>query len=196
MNRPGLPALVRGVRAYFAAQSLDVSVALGWTRRSRQDNQAPGGAQRVVFIPGEFDPATGAPKAQRGGTIDLTGAQNHVTVDAGRRRNLALDHAVATVSLWAVDPARPQDEEGQIVATEALRELTFQAIHAAVDPETGMAVGFGNIESWGDWYWTLPPGEAAFGREITFQLVLRAPIFAPPISQAFATGAVARSPAT
>lgn len=196
MNRSGLCALVRGVRALMVTLAPGVVVELGWTKRSRNDNQGYGGASRVVFIPGEFDSSPGAPKTLRGGTIDRKGAQTHGGGNP-RLRTLAHDHPIVTVSVWACDPMRPLDEEGQIEATEALRELTFQALQGAVDPETGTPVGFGNIEYGGDWDWTLPPGEASFGREITFSLVLHnVPIFDQPVSTTTPQGSVARSPAT
>lgn len=196
MNRSGICALVRGVRAYFDRANVAATVRLGWTERSRNDNQGPGGATRVTFIPGEFDSSPGAPKTLRGGTIDRKGAQTHGGGNP-RLRTLAHDHPIVTVSVWACDPTRPFDEEAQIEATETLRELTFQAIQGAVDPETGTPVGFGNIEYGGDWSWTLPPGEASFGREITFSLVLHnVPIFDQPVLTTTAQGSVARAPAT
>lgn len=194
-NRSGLLGLVRGVRAYFVAQSVDVVVAVGWNKRNRQDNQGPGGASRVVFIPGEFDPTSGAPKVLKGGTMDRDGVQNHVGLNP-RMRALAYWHEPITVCVWAVDVRQPKDEEAQIGATEALREMTVRAIHLAVDPETGAAAGFANIEEWGDTFWTLPPGEAAFGREITFGFTLLVPIFDQAIDTATPAPALTRGPVT
>lgn len=193
MNRSGLLGLVRGVRAYFAAQEINAVVAVGWNKRNRIDNQGPSGAARVVFIPGEFDPTSGAPKVLKGGAMDRNAPQDHVALNP-RLRTLAWWHETVTVCVWAVDPLKPQDEESQIGATEGLRELTLQAIHNSVDPETGTGAGFANIEEWGDTFWTLPPGEAGFGREITFSFTLLVPIFDQPIALAFPGPAVSRDP--
>lgn len=194
MNRAGLPALVRGVRAYFAAYGVTANVVLGWNARNSQINQGPGGANRVCFIPGEFDGSTGAPKVAKAGTMDRNAAQNFVSHNP-RMRALAWWHEPITVSCWAVDPSQPQDEESQIEATNALQEATVAAIHNATDPVTGFAVGFANIEEWGAVGWTLPPGENAFGRELTFGLTLLSPLFDAPIQLVTPAASVVRNPA-
>lgn len=194
-NRSGLLALARGVRAYFAGTNVSANVAVGWTARSRIDNQGEGGANRVVFIPGVLDPNTGAPKAMKAGTFDRNGAQNHIAQSPARRA-LAWWHEPITVSVWAVDPERPQDEEAQIEATEALLEQTVRAIHNAVDPETKAPVGFANVEQWGDPVWTVPPGENSFGRELTFPIVLLVPLFDQEQDLVKPQAAVARNPPT
>jgi hypothetical protein len=197
-NRSGLLGLARGMRAYFAAQEavagIVPSVVVGWTRRSRQDNQGAGGASRVVLIPGLFDATASAPKSLQAGVIDRSGEQNAVNL-VPVLRALAWWHQAVTCCVWAVDPARPQEEEGQIAATEDLLELTIQALHNAVDPETGTPAGFANLESFGEPVWTLPPGEAAFGRELVFPFTLDVPLFDQPIQVAYPSPAVARNPA-
>jgi hypothetical protein len=193
MNRSGLLALKRGVAEYFEAQSVSASVRVGWTARNRQDNAGPGGANRVVFIPGEFDPTSGAPKVLRAGKIDRDGEQNFVDLDP-RLRVLAWWHEAVTCSVWAVDSDHPQDEELQIEATETLLEQTIQGIHNAVDPDTGTNVGFANIEDFGEPFWVLPPGEMAFGRELVFGFVLYVPLFDAPTGIAYPSPAVGRDP--
>jgi hypothetical protein len=190
----GIMALRRGLAAYFAATDVAATVHVGWLPRGRQDNQGPGGANRVVLVPGEFDPTSGAPKVLRAGRIDREGQQNHVNLDP-RYRAVGWAHDVVTVSCWGVDPERPNDEERQIEATLALREVTVAGLHNAVDPLTGTPVGFANIEEWGEAGWTLPPVERAFGREYTFGLVLLVPLFDAPVGLAYPQPAVARNPA-
>jgi hypothetical protein len=194
----GLGGLVRGVRVYFEANAVDANVSIGWTARYRQDNQGAGGANRVIFIPGEDAAAPGPPKILKSGAFDLDGAQNFVATNANgeRLRTLAWNHEPVTVSVWAVDPDRPQDEEAQYEATILLVAATIQAIYNAVDPQTGAGAGYANIEAWGDSAWTLPPGEMAFGRERTFGLVLLVPYFDAAVTMAYPGGALARGRVT
>lgn len=195
MNRSGLLALVRGMRAYLEANSFQVPVRVGWNVRNRIDNQGPGGGNRIILVPGEFDPSSGVPRAQRAGLIDRDAPQNHVELDP-QVRALAWWHEAITCSVWAVDAEKPQDEEHQISATETLLELTVQAIHNAVDPETMTPVGFGNLQGWGQAVWTLPPGEMGFGRELTFGFTLLVPLFDAAIGLAHPQPAVSRVPAS
>jgi hypothetical protein len=197
MNRSGLLGLVRGVRARFVANGIAAVVDVGWNKRGRQTNQGPGGASRVVFMPGAMpDPSAGPQKAMRAGRIDRNAPQNHVTLDP-HLRALAWWHEEITVSVWGVDlstPGSSADEEKQIEATEALLESTMQAIHGAVDPDTGQPAGFASIEDWGESVWTVPPGENAFGREILFGLVLIVPLFDLPELVAYPQAGVTRNP--
>jgi len=96
--------------------------------------------------------------------------------------------------VWACDPSAPQDEAGQIAATDDLFNSTCAALHNAVDPVTGTAIGFGNVEEYGDTMWTLPPVESAFGRELTFRFVLLSPRFDAPTGLAYPSPAVNRNP--
>lgn len=190
----GLLALVRGVRARFEDDGVSAVVDVGWTKRYRQDNQGPGGANRVVFIPGESDPSSGAPKVLEAGEINLDGEQMHLDDDV-RFRTLAWWHAPYTVSVWGVDPAHPKDEAGQIWATKRLLRQTIRAMHTAVDPETGQFAGAAQIVQWGRVRWTLPPSESAFGRELTFGFVLVEPQFDAPEELAYPSPALVRDPA-
>lgn len=200
-NRSAIPALKRALRAYFESQGIAAAVESGWTARSRIDNQGLGGAARVVLVPGRFDPTTGAPRVAAGGRLDRNGEQNLNSgvsstgvVSDPLLRVLAWWHAEVTCCVWAVDTDHPQDEELQEEATETLLEQTIQGLHSAVDPETGQNVGFANIEEWGESFWTLPPGEMAFGRELTFGFVLLVPLFDQGTGIAFPGPAVGRDP--
>jgi hypothetical protein len=204
----GIEGLARGVAAYFVLQGITAQVAVGWTARNRQDNQGPGGANRVVFIPGEFDPGGGPPKPLKAGVIDRNGEQNHVDVNGVRYRAVAWLHEIITCSVWAVDARAPSDELAQIRATSQLREQAVSAIYNAVDPETLAATpqneegaiyptgtGFANIEEWGPMFWTLPPGESAFGRELTFTFTLYGVVLDAPVALVYPQAAVSRNPA-
>jgi hypothetical protein len=191
-----LEGLVRGVEAFFKAQGVTASVDVGWTRRSRQDNQGPGGANRVVFIPGEFDASPSPPKVLRYGELDLEGEQNQVTL-APRLRTIAWLHGAYTCSVWAADASAPTDERKQIWRTKQLLRWTLQAMQNAVDPLTEQPVGGANLQWGGTLAWTLPPGEQAFGRELCFEFRLLEPQHDVPIATAYpGTAVVARSPAT
>lgn len=192
--RSVLPALRRAMAAFFAANEIDARVALGWSKRTRRDNEAAGGGNRVILVPGEFDPGGGlSAKALRAGRIDRDLPQNYLDQNL---RTLAVWHESVTCSVWAVDDDDAQDEERQIEATEQLFEHTIQAIHSAVDPDTSQPIGFANVESFADAYWTLPPVERPFGRELTFGIVLLVPAFDLEGALAFPQPAVSRDPAT
>ena len=189
----GLLALERGVRAYFDANTISASVAFGWTERYRKDNQGPGSANRVTLMPGRFDPSTGEPKAIPAGRLDRAAAADFVETDEFSQRVLAWLHEDVSVSVWAANPDVPKDPRESYGAITRLRMLTIQALHNAVDPQTSVGAGFGNIEDWGDTTWSLPPGEAAFGREFMFGLVLRVPMLDAPVRLAFPQPVIERA---
>lgn len=191
MNRSGLLGLVRGVAAYFGANMISAQVVAGWKARDRKDNAGPGGANRVVFMPGDFDAGAGGPKPLPAGRISRNAPQNFPEL-TGDGRALAWWEYSATVSVWAVSIDRPQDEEAQIEAVEELLEQTVRAMHNAVDPATATPAGFGNILEWGDAAWTLPPKEQAFGRELCFGFTLLVPLLDQPYGIAFPSPVVNR----
>lgn len=191
-----LEGMVRAVSAFFVAQGVTATVDVGWTKRFRQDNQGPGGANRIVFIPGDFDPTPGTMKPLKYGALTLEGAQNQVN-NVPRLRTIAWLHALYTCSVWASDPAAPTDERRQIWKTKQLFRWTLQAMQNALDPVTGQPVGGANILDYGPVGWMLPPGEGAFGRELLFVFMLIEPQHDVPIALAYpGTAIVSRSPAT
>jgi hypothetical protein len=192
-GRSPLRALARAIRWRFEAYGVTASVRLGWRQRTEQD---PDAGNRVVLVPGIFDPSAGlGVKSLRAGRFDRDAPQNYVDHDP-RLRAVAWWHEPVTFSVWAVSDDDPQDEEAQIEATEDLCERTIDAIHNAVDPETQIPIGYGNVEDFGDPYWTLPPVEKPFGRELTFGIVLLVPQFETPSGLAFPSPVVQRNPAT
>jgi|HubBroStandDraft_6_1064221.scaffolds.fasta_scaffold10345_3 hypothetical protein len=192
-NRSGIAGLVRGVREYFRIRGETTAIHLSWKARDRKDNAGPGGANRVIFIPGEFDAATGEPKALPAGRLTRDAPMNFASVDP-RVGPLLWWQYPATCAVWAVDPEHPQDDERSIEFVEALVELTIQGIHNAVDPETCTPAGFANIIEWGDAAWTRPPQEAAFGKELCFGFTLLVPMLAAPVGIAYPSPVVTRDP--
>jgi hypothetical protein len=193
--RSGLVGLARGLRSYFASVNCSAAVLVGWNARARQDNSGAGGANRVVLVPGVFDPSAGAPKVLKAGRIDRDGPMNFYADPTLRMVPVAWWHEGVTCSVWAVDPTAPTEEERQIEATESLLELTVQGLKNSVDPVTGMAAGFADLETFGDVAWTLPPAEMSYGRELTFGFELFVPLYDAAIGLVYPQAAVARSPA-
>lgn len=182
--RSGLVALAAGVRAFFEANGVPATVPpVGWKYRTFQVNQGPGGGSRVAFIPGRIDPtAPGVPKVLDAGTFSQPqlstpgprlGGQ---TQNPGNPRPLASWHKLVSVSIWAVDPDGPQDDERQLSALENLVDWTYTAMHNAVDPVSGRNVGLADLELV-DSVWTTPPVERAFGRELVLFFIQHAPVF-------------------
>lgn len=165
-NRSGLIALVHGVRAYFAANSITANVAAcGWRQRSEQMNQGPGRANRVLFIPGDMN--------GRGGSL-----ANGPRLSSTNPRPLVQWNKLVTLSVWAADPnpANRADEEKQIEAVETLLEQTIQAMRYALDPDTEQRVGFATIE-FHDLTWTVDNTEMYFGREVLVTFTHKGPLF-------------------
>ena len=176
-NRSGLVALSDGVRAFFAANGVAATVTpVGWRYRSFQVNQGPGGGSRVCFIPGKIDPTSpAAPKVVDAGTFEQP------RLKTANPRPLAQWSKVVTLSVWGVDTSDLENDELQLAATENLLESTYQAMHAAVDPVTGVNVGLADVVL-RDAVWTLPPVELGFGREFVAYFVHRGPLFDLPIA--------------
>lgn len=157
-NRSGLVAFVRAVRARVLADGLTTTVSIGWRARDLQLNQGAGCANRIVFIPGD------------GGTLGKSTRGNWNPAP------LASDEMKVVMSVWAADPDDTYDEEKQIEATEALRELAMRACHLAVDTDTNQALGVANL-IWGTWKWSAENREMNFGREMLINLTLQTQIF-------------------
>lgn len=190
MARSSLIALSDAVRAYFVATNVAANVpACGWKERGKQINQGPGGASRVIFMPGKYTGEPGPPKVLEGGRIGR--AQRKTNLNP---RELVSWDRVSTVSVWGVDAMRSDDEEAQIEATETLFECTVRAMHNSVDLVTGVPLGAGAIE-WGDVFLVAPPTERGFGREMLVTFVHKAVFFDDEIDTAFPSAAVARNPA-
>lgn len=195
--KSGIVGVARGIRAFFATNEISAVVRVGWVDRNRQTNQGPGGANRVVLIPGVFDATSGGPpKPLKAGRIDRDGPSHAYDDKTVRMRTVAFWHEAVTCMVWGVDPDFPTDEERQIEATEGLLELTLRALKNSVDPESGMSAGFANLETFGDAVWTMPPAEMSFGRELAFGFELLVPLYDQPYGKAYPQAAVSRLPAS
>jgi hypothetical protein len=170
----GFGALVRGVEEYFASLKDGTMVVCGYRERAQQ-TRGTGGANRVVFLPGDPNGAGGKLVPPR---------------DPGPREVLdELGETVATVralvswerqfsiSVWGYDAAAPRDALRQIEAAEALLEKTVRAI------EQVAGAGGPNLV-WGPALWTLPK-DNTFGQEVLVGLAFAHPLFDAPSDVGF-----------
>lgn len=186
MPRSGLIALADGVRRYFEANGVAAVVAVGLKQRFFQINQGPGGASRIVFIPGDFDGTEGSRPLDEGEIGDPMG---HTSTNP---RELAQWSRVCTVAVWGVDTTKLEDEALQIEATEDLLERTVEAIHNCtgevrdVDdlgrPITAVLGHLGADVTWGKISGVYPPLENGFGRELLLRFTLSGPLYDQPIA--------------
>lgn len=190
----GLVALAKGVQGVFDAQGIDAVVATGVKQRTFQINQGPGGANRVVFIPGVLDPSQQAPKVRDAGVFSKP-RHNHAPP---KPREIAWWHKTISVSIWAVDTSNKDDEFTQMAAVENLLEVTVAAIHRAVYSDSSgvlMAVGLADlILERADW--VAPPVEMGFGQEVIAYYTHGGPLFDFPVGYATPQPVIARNPAT
>lgn len=189
----GLVALVAALGDYFTANKVAATVGFGLKARMAQINQGPGGASRVILIPGKIDPSPGSSKVVDGGPF----SQPRHTRD--NPRHLAWWHKIITCSVWGVDPTKPRDELAEYAATVDLLEKTYQGLHNAVytDPRDGskFAVGLADLQLDGS-SWVSPPTEVAFGRELVVFFTHNGPIFDRLIDTTTPQPAIVRDPAT
>lgn len=174
--RSGLVALVRSVRAYLELEGVGARVSVGWTKRTRQDNQGEGTANRIVFVPG--DPQNGRNgtlhNAKFPGPRDVADPSDP-TKRIGAVRELRNWERVVTMSVWAApDPNAEDAEESQIEETDALFEWALRGVHR---------FGFAAVE-WGDVGHTVEPVEVSHGRELLATFTLSSPIFDKPVEVA------------
>lgn len=185
----GLLALVDGVQDFLTAQSWDVRVTFGWKERVKILNQGPGGASRVVFMPGRMPPeGTAVPRP-----VDA-GAFTKPRIKEDNPRPLVWWHKVVTVSIWGVDTTRLNDERAQYAAAVDLVEATTQAIHRAVyTTPDGVEhnVGLADV-IWESAQWIQPPTENAFGREFFAYFTHNGPLYDIPVGTATPKPSVVR----
>ena len=168
----GLVEVTRRVRTYLETHGVSAKVSLGWKERARQSNQGAGTANRVVIIPSD---AQG-----KGGTINQIKSpgprplKDETGTVVGHVRGLREWERQLSVAVWAADPARPNDDEATIEATEALFEWVVRAFHSA---------NYTHIE-WGSVTWTTAPNETSYGREMVVDVTLSHPIFDLPTETA------------
>lgn len=177
----GFTALVSGVRQYFSDNIVPAVVHVGVRAHFEQWNQGPGGASRVVFVPGEFHGETGLRARPYG---KLTVARHNTT---SPREVAQWVERPITISIWAApDQTAPGDELLQNEQTEALLETTIVACRVAVMSDYVPS----EIER------LAPPQERAFGECLLVHGYLRGPLFYPPNDVAFPTPVVSRGTVT
>lgn len=178
--RSGLRHLVEGVRAYFSEHAVESIVTAGFRPRYKQENQGPGRANRVVFIPG--DPRSGAGgrigQPREPGFREIVNPADPTKL-AGTARAIADWDRSLLISVWAYDADKRTDDFEQICACEDLIELTKRAVDS---------VALANAV-WTTTTWTVP-GESAFGAECMLGLEFTHPLFDVPNERAFPENAV------
>ena len=173
----GFTFLVNGLRAYFQAQSYSAPIHVGIRAYWEQWNQGPGGADRVVVIPGEFH-GEQTYRARPYGSLQPK--LGHASINP---REVAQWTRPVTISVWASpDREAPTDELAQNEKTEAL----FEAVRVAAQVTQAADIHWGDVER------VSPPQERAFGEAILVHLEQRGPLYYPTNLIAFPVAAVAR----
>lgn len=153
----GLLTLDTGVAAWFVKNSVTAQVEFGRRRRAMQINQGPGGANRVIFSPGDSSGKLG-----KIGAVHLPGPREA----AARARSLADASAIVAVYVWACDPTKdPSDERAHWAAALDLQEWTIRAVHEV----------YGRNHTWGDWGMTPEPDVHVYGVELVSALTISFP---------------------
>lgn len=201
MNVSGLLALTAGVQAFFQTNGISAKVDFGWKARTKILNQGPGGANRVVFMPGLVPPDQDVPKSIDAGEITQP---RMPTSTGGNPRALRWWKQVVTVSIWGVAGEGYEggldlgDEASQYAAASDLLEATIQAMQGAVwvDPAgVSHVVGLADVR-FQKASWVQPPTELGFGRELLVYCTHNGPLLDIPIGIAKPQPAVGRGALT
>lgn len=173
--RSGLVYLRDCVDAYFKAAGVAATVApVGLKYRFFTLNQSPANANRVVFIPGEFD---GTPdlRPRKYGTLSR-GTDNSASVQ-NPRELLHWDRSF-TISVWAAPaPGHGEDEQESIARAEDLLEQVIRALANVPDPDPSETGTVGASFHLGDVTIQSPPNDKSFGAELLVGGVLDSPFF-------------------
>jgi len=188
--RSGLVYLREQVANYFNQNGIAATVApVGLKYRSFQINQTfPGGANRIVFIPGEFD-GENLLKSRPFGTLNRQIRQSAEVINP--RELLCWERAV-TLSIWSppVTGSR-EDEEGALAIAENLLEQVVRAVQYVPDPSNPNASISASI-LWGDVLYKSPPVESAFGVELLVSLIQLVPLFDTTLDVVYPSAVVSR----
>ncbi len=151
-------------------------VLFGWKEYYAQINQGADGGNRIVFVPGNAlqDGADGPFSGVKSvGDFDIT-PPPAVGEDAPagiRARRLFDVNCNAMISIWGVDPARPQDDAASYEAVARLREDLVRAIWRK-------AAGLVKFSGQPKWNGTK---EQQFGREQILPMFVLGTIFDLPV---------------
>jgi len=148
--------LFDALKAQFAVDDLTTAFAWGRKEEAKQINQGPGGANRIVFAPGNETGDFGAVLAP-----DKPGRNP---------RPLATVDELGTFWLWAVSPdvntERAQDRAARILYDQWLR-----AVYLVTHTDGDAGLGPVRIVSQ---HWNLDKIERSFGREIIVVVAIAA----------------------
>lgn len=172
----GMSALFKGVKAHFQALEPEdkVVVVFGYRERAKQQNQGQGGANRVIFLPGDPDGNGGelAATPRDVGNFEVTQIVDDEEQRVAEIRPLASWERQFTISIWGVDNDAQRDELAQAAAAEDLFEETLRAI------EQFKGAGGPNI-AWGRVKWTVAK-ENTFGTELLVACAIAHPLLDAP----------------
>jgi hypothetical protein len=169
-------ALVTGVKEYFTAIESSTLIKVGYRERPKQ-SQGPGGANRIVFLPGLPNGAGGKITPPRDVGAQLLTDPLAGDAPVAQVRRLLTWERQFSVSVWAADASTTtavRDELAQLDVVEALLEQLAQAI------EQVHGVGGPNVV-WGGVTWTVPK-ENTFGAEVLVDLAFAHPLMDAPLA--------------
>lgn len=159
-NRSVLPEMLSQVQTFFSDESINTAVYLGFKAAGRQDNQGPGGANRIVF---DLRGAKEKVLPPKGGTT-------RQMQDGTRSRCLCTIQWSIPVQFWAADRGTPGDPENDIAQLEAYVTM-FERCTAAVHSYL-----HGSYQ-WADGVPVPEPTERVFGRAWTKTLLVLEDIY-------------------
>lgn len=181
-----LEQLADDVVAYFAASNVRAAVSIGWKERTKQINQGPGGAARVVFQPSDDDGSAGNFDLtnMRAGEVPIFDTTKTPPLQVAHARRLRTWHETIVVNVWAHDDSKPDDERAQRRAAKTLVSWTMRAVQAsaagAANAQWGKATA-----SYGQKGSQSFPTELRNGVEYRLWLELRSPVFDRPVELAY-----------
>jgi hypothetical protein len=190
-SRSGLVYLRDSVAAYFETNSIPATVALvGLKYRSFTLNQnQPTNANRVVFIPGEFDGGNALKPRAYG---ELTRKTRNATSVVNPRELLHWERPI-TLSIWSAPlPGFPESEQGSIAVVENLLEQVVRATYNVQinNSGNGIPISLSASIEWGSVIINSPPTENAFGVELLVSAIQKGPLFDVTLNYAQATPAL------
>lgn len=177
----GVSKMLDDLAAFFDAHDVKATVTLGWKERTKQVNQGPGGAARVVFVPSdeEGDGGAIAPTAKYPGDLPVLDAGGNTI---GVARISATWQRTLVMSVWAHDATRRDDERAQIEAVEDLFRMAIVGLRA-VTMKTGAGQtipGVVQLVRFSKVVWTTKPTELRNGAELRCWIDVTVPLYEPP----------------
>lgn len=179
--RSGIVYLRNSVADYFTANAVPAVVTpVGLKYRDFKLNQSfPSNANRVVFIPGEFD-GTSPPKARRGGSLSRNNFNAGSVINP--RELLSWERAI-TISIWSAPANGKFEDEQEAVAT--CDDLLAWVVRGVQSAGTATIL-------WGDVTIQSQNKESVFGVELLVSAVQITPIFDKTLEIKFAVPSVSR----